>query len=115
MVSKGKLGRLTALLGLVAVAATGCRGCLSENVVYEHVFNRPDPRYCGTCVGKACPTLIPEFEPPPGGPYLPVPAAPRVLAPQPISVAPLRGSMTRQQITEERSAPAPLLPEVTDK
>ncbi|MCX7717109.1 MAG: hypothetical protein N2111_01730 [Candidatus Sumerlaeaceae bacterium] len=64
--------RLALLLGVVATAACGCRGCIRENVVYEHTFNRPD------CRMKVVtpPREYPEFELPPGGPYLntPVPA-----------------------------------------
>jgi hypothetical protein len=59
--------RLGLLAGAVAVTLTGCRGCIRENVVYEHVFNKPDCR--------GCPRTYPEFEMPPGGPYVPAPAS----------------------------------------
>lgn len=59
-----KAVRLAALLSALALVATGCRGCLRENVVWAHCFERP---YCGP---KPCPRVCPEFELPPGGPYL---------------------------------------------
>lgn len=121
MIAMQKAGRMSALLGLVAVAATGCRGCLTENLVYEHVFNRPDPRHCAPCVGRPCPPLIPEFEPPPGGPYLPQPAIPTV--PRPITVAPppvaRKGVSVPQPASPppapRPSAPASLVEEVIEK
>lgn len=100
--TRNRAARLALLLAAVATVGTGCRGCLRENVVYEHMFNRPDPRVgpvpmprnwhpggdlsltgclpamrcrggnCAQCPGdNPCPHLIPEFEPAPGGPYLP--------------------------------------------
>jgi hypothetical protein len=81
----GKCVRLALLLATVAVVASGCRGCMRENVVYEHVFNRPD------CGPKPCPVECGEFELPPGGPYLTTPSGPppppsRGAAPATISI-----------------------------
>jgi hypothetical protein len=64
-----KPARLLLLSGLTVVAVTGCRGCLRENLVYEHTFNRPD------CGRKPCPVECPEFDLPPGGPYVVGPGA----------------------------------------
>lgn len=60
-----RIVRLSLLLAAVAISSTGCRGCMRENLVYEHTFNRPD---CGP-VARPCPPLIPEFEAPPLGAY----------------------------------------------
>lgn len=113
-----RVGRLAALLGVVAVAGTGCRGCLTENVVYEHIFNRPDPGLCGpSLVGRPCPPLIPEFEPPPGGPWHSVPTPPPVA--RPLTVAPSGGGTKTYEPVAPSAAPArpaaSLVPEVVDK
>ncbi|MBX7246801.1 MAG: hypothetical protein K1X53_14995 [Candidatus Sumerlaeaceae bacterium] len=60
----GRAVRLALLLGTVAVVSMGCRGCVRENVVYEHCFNKPD------CRMTVVPREDPQFELPPGGPYL---------------------------------------------
>lgn len=58
-----KSARLVLLTITVAVVMAGCRGCMRENVVWEHTFNKPD------CGGKPCPRECPEPSLPPGGPY----------------------------------------------
>ena len=75
--------RLALLLGAVAAVAGGCRGCLRENIVWEHTFNKPEcrprpvPGLCGQMVTPPAhqPALreAPQFELPPGGPYLTTP------------------------------------------
>lgn len=57
-----RVGRLALLFGAVALVAVGCRGCMRENVVWEHSFNRPDS---GPRMG---PVPYPEFELPPPPP-----------------------------------------------
>jgi hypothetical protein len=64
-----RIARLALLLGVVALVAGGCRGCLRENIVWEHTFNHPD------CRSRPCPRECPEFELPPGGPYMTTPDA----------------------------------------
>lgn len=60
-----RMVRVGLLLTIAAITSTGCRGCMRENLVYEHMFNRPD---CGP-IARPCPPLIPEFEAPPAGAY----------------------------------------------
>ena len=55
------------LVTMIALMLCGCRGNLRENIVYEHMFNKPD------CRPRPCPRQCPEFELPPGGPYLKTP------------------------------------------
>jgi len=59
--------RATALIALVATTLTGCRACVRENVVWQHTFRTP--------AQKACPRVRPEYELPPGGPYMQKPTA----------------------------------------
>jgi len=68
----GRVIRLGMLLGVIAAVSMGCRGCMRENIVWEHTFNRPDCRGA-----RPCPVECPEFELPPGGPYLTTPAPQR--------------------------------------
>lgn len=65
--------RLVCALAFVATVFVGCRGCLCESLWYEHRYNRPD---CGL---RPCPRECPEFELPPGGPYL---TTPELVAPE---------------------------------
>lgn len=58
--------RLAAVLCL-ALLFSGCRGNLRENIVWQHCFARPD------CGSRPCPRECPQFELPPGGPYLNTP------------------------------------------
>lgn len=88
-----RVGRLALLFGAVALVAVGCRGCMRENVVYEHTFNRPDS---GPRMG---PVPYPEFELPPpppaygkGSPITVAPAAPAYEPPAAVSPAAPRPS-----------------------
>ena len=83
--------RLALQLGAVAVVAGGCRGCLRENIVWEHTFNRPDCRprpvagACGCDMHRRQQSAIreyPQFELPPGGPYHSTPAVKKTYEPQ---------------------------------
>lgn len=67
---RGKRVRSLLLLGVGLLALPGCRGCIRENVVYEHMFNKPD------CRPRPCPQECPDFELPPGGPHITTPAFP---------------------------------------
>ncbi len=88
-----RLARLSILLGLVAVALTGCRGCIRENVVYEHTFNKPDTRV------KMGPVMYPEFElPPPPPSYQKGSWAP---PPPPQTGAPAQGRPSREEIIDK--------------
>ncbi len=54
--------KLTALGAILILSLTGCRACVRESVVWQHTFRTP--------AQKACPRIRPEYELPPGGPYL---------------------------------------------
>jgi len=66
MVMLEKSVRLCALLATICVVLTGCRSCVRESVVWQHTFRSP--------AQKECPPLRPEYELPPGGPYLEKPS-----------------------------------------
>ena len=69
--------RLGLLIGAVALTLVGCRGCIRENVVYEHAFNKPDRR--------GCPRTYPEFEMPPSAPYVSAPGPSAGYVPPPVA------------------------------
>ncbi|MGB9691901.1 MAG: hypothetical protein ACPL7D_07000 [Candidatus Sumerlaeaceae bacterium] len=54
--------RFVALAATLTLALSGCRACVRESVVWQHTFRTP--------AQKACPRIRPEYELPPGGPYL---------------------------------------------
>jgi hypothetical protein len=59
--------RFGGLLAVAAVTITGCRGCVRENVVWEHTFNKSEAR---RAYRMPPPPVAPEFElppPPPAG------------------------------------------------
>jgi hypothetical protein len=56
---------VAALLGLAAATATGCRGCLRENAVWEHTFNKSEAR---RGYRMPPPPVAPEYELPPAPP-----------------------------------------------
>ncbi|PKO19689.1 hypothetical protein CVU37_03110 [candidate division BRC1 bacterium HGW-BRC1-1] len=105
-----RMGRLALLFGAMAVVAVGCRGCMRENVVWEHTFNKPDT---GTRMG---PVPYPEFEMPPApmapaygkgaGTISVAPAAPVYSAPPagyqpPSAVAPAQPRPSRDEIIDK--------------
>lgn len=57
--------RVTALLAFAAITATGCRGCLRENVVWEHTFSKSEAR---RAYRMPPPPVAPEYELPPAPP-----------------------------------------------
>jgi len=59
--------KLCALLVMTGLVLSGCRSCVRESTVWQHTFRTP--------AQKACPTVRPEYELPPGGPYMEKPAA----------------------------------------
>jgi hypothetical protein len=85
---RARHARSLLILAAGLLALPGCRGCIRENVVYEHMFNRPD------CRPRPCPKECPDFELPPGGPYLTTPG----MAP----AGPAGGQATGQQISVTR-------------
>lgn len=81
--------RYAVLVTIAVVGLGGCRGCIRESKFYEHTFNRPD------CRPRPCPRECPEFELPPGGPYLMTPG----MAPPP---PPMAGRAIEQITVREK-------------
>ena len=65
VITPTRILRVAALLGLAAATATGCRGCLRENAVWEHTFNKSEAR---RGYRMPPPPVAPEYELPPAPP-----------------------------------------------